>query len=286
VLPYLLSLATDEQKQRWLPGMASGEQLWAIAMTEPGTGSDLQGISTAARRAGEDWVLSGAKTFISSGTSADLIIVAARTDPDAGPAGFSLFVVERGMPGFTTGRQLEKIGLHAQDTAELFFDNVVVPQANLLGTEGHGLFHLFNNLVHERIGIVSGSYAAARQVFEDTRKYSRERNAFGRPIGDFQNTRFVLAEIATELDVAEAYVDKMVLAYNAGGVDQVDAAKGKYYLSELQKSVVDRCLQFFGGYGYMLEYPIARAYLDTRIQTIYGGTTEIMKEIIGRDLAS
>jgi alkylation response protein AidB-like acyl-CoA dehydrogenase len=286
VLPYLLSLATDEQKQRWLPGMASGEQLWAIAMTEPGTGSDLQGISTAARRAGEDWVLSGAKTFISSGTSADLIIVAARTDPDAGPAGFSLFVVERGMPGFTTGRQLEKIGLHAQDTAELFFDNVVVPQANLLGTEGHGLFHLFNNLVHERIGIVSGSYAAARQVFEDTRKYSRERNAFGRPIGDFQNTRFVLAEIATELDVAEAYVDKMVLAYNAGGVDQVDAAKGKYYLSELQKSVVDRCLQFFGGYGYMLEYPIARAYLDTRIQTIYAGTTEIMKEIIGRDLAS
>jgi alkylation response protein AidB-like acyl-CoA dehydrogenase len=286
VLPYLLSLATDEQKQRWLPGMASGEQLWAIAMTEPGTGSDLQGISTAARRAGEDWVLSGAKTFISSGTSADLIIVAARTDPDAGPAGFSLFVVERGMPGFTTGRQLEKIGLHAQDTAELFFDNVVVPQANLLGTEGHGLFHLFNNLVHERIGIVSGSYAAARQVFEDTRKYSRERNAFGRPIGDFQNTRFVLAKIATELDVAEAYVDKMVLAYNAGGVDQVDAAKGKYYLSELQKSVVDRCLQFFGGYGYMLEYPIARAYLDTRIQTIYAGTTEIMKEIIGRDLAS
>ncbi|AJE80432.1 acyl-CoA dehydrogenase domain-containing protein [Streptomyces albus] len=286
VLHYLTDLTTPEQRRRWLPGFATGDVIGALAMTEPGTGSDLQGIRTTAVRDGDAWVLNGQKTFISSGSSADLVIVAARTDPDAGSRGFSLFVVEDGMPGFTRGRKLAKIGLHAQDTAELFFTDVRVPAANLLGGEGRGLANLMSHLPRERMGIVVQAMAGARAVFEDTRRYVFDRRAFGSAVGDFQATRFALAEMATELDVAQAFADQCVLAYNAGELTPVDAAKGKWWISELQKRIVDRCLQLHGGYGYMTEYPVARAFVDTRVQTIYAGTTEIMKEIIGRDLAS
>ncbi|GAA2862211.1 acyl-CoA dehydrogenase family protein [Pseudonocardia halophobica] len=289
VLSYLLDLTDDEQKKRWLAPMARGEKLGALAMTEPGTGSDLQGIRTVARRDGDgpdaDWILNGQKTFISSALSADFVIVAVRTDPEAGSRGFSLLVVEDGMEGFERGRKLAKVGLHGQDTGELFFTDVRVPAANLIGVEGHGMMHLMSHLPQERLGLVATGYTAARAVYEHTARYCFERKAFGQDIGDFQNTRFVLAEMETELDVAEAFVDKSVLAFNAGELSPTDAAKGKWFLTELQKRVVDRCVQLHGGYGYMLEYPVARAFVDSRIQTIYGGTTEIMKELIGRDIA-
>lgn len=282
VLGYLTDLTTEEQKQRWLPAFAAGQLIAAIGMTEPGAGSDLRGIRTTARRDGADWILNGSKTFISSGTNADLVIVAARTESEAG--GFSLFAVEAGMGGFERGRKLDKVGLHAQDTAELFFHDVQVPAENLIGTEGRGLAHLMVNLPRERLGIIASAYAFARSVYDLTRDYCFERKAFGNRIGDLQHIRFVLAEISTELDVAEAYLDRCIRAFNAGTLTPVDAAKGKWYLSELQTRTVDRCVQLHGGYGYMLEYPVARAFIDSRVQTIYGGTTEIMKEIIGRDL--
>lgn len=285
VLRYLLGLSTDEQKQRWLPRFATGEVIGALAMTEPGAGSDLKGIRTSAVRAGDDWILNGQKTFISSGITADLVIVAARTDPEGGSRGFTLFVVESGMPGFERGRKLDKMGLACQDTAELFFDQVRVPGANLLGELGGGLGHMMSHLPSERLGAAVSGLTGARAIFSETRDYCFERRAFGQPIGDFQHVRFELAELQTAMDVAECFVDRMVLAFNAGELTAVDAAKGKWWMTELQKNVVDRCLQLFGGYGYMNEYPVARAYVDTRIQTIYGGTTAIMKEIIGRDLA-
>ncbi|MET9486515.1 acyl-CoA dehydrogenase family protein [Nocardia sp. NPDC006630] len=285
VLHYLLDLTTEEQQQRWLPGFATGEIIGALAMTEPGAGSDLRGIRTEARQDGADWILNGQKTFISSGIMADVVIVAARTDPAGGTGAFTLFVVERDMPGFERGRKLAKIGLPGQDTAELFFDNVRVPSANVLGGVGRGLQNLMSHLPRERLGISAGAIALSRAIFEVTREYCFTRTAFGKPIGDNQHVRFELAEMATELDIVEAYVDKSVHAYNAGTLTPVDAAKGKWYTSELQKRVVDRCLQLHGGYGYMSEYPVGRAYTDTRVQTIYAGTTEIMKEIIGRDLA-
>lgn len=286
VLAYLLDLTTDEQKKRWLAPFARGEMLGALAMTEPGTGSDLQGIRTSARRDGDGWVLDGSKTFISSALSADFVIVAARTDPEAGSRGFSLFVVERDMYGFRRGRRLEKVGLHAQDTGELFFDSVRLPAENLIGTEGHGLMHLMSHLPQERLGLISSAVTAARAVYEHTARYCFERQAFGQAIGDFQNSRFVLAEMETELEVAESWTDRAVLAFNRGELTPVEAAKGKWYLTELQKRITDRCVQLHGGYGFMLEYPVARAFADGRIQTIYGGTTEIMKEIVGRDIAA
>jgi alkylation response protein AidB-like acyl-CoA dehydrogenase len=286
VLHYLLDLTNDEQKQRWLPGFASGELIGALAMTEPGTGSDLKGIHTTAKRDGDTWILNGQKTFISSGIMSDLVVVAARTDPEGGSRGFSLFVVERDTPGFERGRQLEKIGLPAQDTAELFFNNAVVPGDNLLGEEGRGLPYLMSHLPRERLGVSAKAIATTRAIYEITAEYCRQRNAFGKPLTANQHIRFELADMATEIDVATAYVDQSVLAYNAGELTDVDAAKGKWFISELQKRVIDRCLQLHGGYGYMAEYPVARAFVDTRIQTIYGGTTEIMKEIIGRDIAS
>ena len=285
IIPYICDLGTEEQKQRWLPGMAGGELICAIAMTEPGTGSDLQGIKTTAVRDRDHWVLNGQKTFITNGIHADLVIVAARTDPGAGSRGYSLFVVERDMDGFTRGRKLKKVGLAGQDTAELSFVDVRVPAANLLGTEGRGLMHLMERLPRERLSIAVGAIASARAAYEWTKTYVFERKAFGRSVGDFQNTRFVLAEILTELDVTQTYVDQAVLALNAGDLTAVEAAQAKWWASELQKRVVDRCVQLHGGYGYMMEYPIARAYVDSRIQTIYGGTTEIMKEIIGREIA-
>ncbi|GAB3141393.1 acyl-CoA dehydrogenase family protein [Amycolatopsis stemonae] len=285
IVPYIADLGTEEQKRRWLTGMARGELIGAIAMTEPGAGSDLQGVRTTAVREGDEWVVNGQKTFITSGINADFVIVVARTDPDAGSRGFSLIVVETGTPGFTRGRKLDKVGLRAQDTAELYFDNVRVPAANLLGTEGRGFVHLMERLPLERLSIGTAALASAEAIFAETKRYCFERKAFGKAIGDFQNTRFVLAEIATELDVTRAYHDSAVLALNEDRLSVVDAAKAKWWMTELQKRVIDRCVQLHGGYGYMLEYPVARAFVDSRIQTIYGGTTEIMKEIIGRDLA-
>jgi alkylation response protein AidB-like acyl-CoA dehydrogenase len=284
VAPYLVSLATPEQQQRWLPGFASGDLIGAIAMSEPGAGSDLAGVRTHAESDGGDWVLSGSKTFISSGINADLVIVVTRTDPTAGHRGFSLLVVERDMPGFTRGRNLEKIGQKSQDTAELFFDQVRVPAANVLGQQGRGFYHLMHNLPAERLSIAVSAVAGARAIFTETVAYAKNRTAFGQPIGAFQHNRFVLAELDTELDIAQVYVDRCLEAVVAGELTAVEAAKAKWWTTELQKRVVDACVQLHGGYGYMLEYPVARAYLDARVQTIYGGTTEIMKEIIGRDL--
>ncbi|MEU7941451.1 acyl-CoA dehydrogenase family protein [Microbispora bryophytorum] len=281
--PYMVDLTDDEQKQRWLPGFASGELITAIGMTEPGAGSDLQGIRTTAVREGDHYVVNGQKTFITNGINSDLVVVVAKTDPSAGARGTSLLVVERGMEGFTRGRNLEKVGMHAQDTAELFFDNVRVPVANLLGgEEGQGFFQLMNNLPQERLSIAVAAVAAAETVLEETIEYCRNRTAFGRSIGKFQNTRFLLAELATEVEIARHYVDKCVRALNVKELTAVDAAKAKWWTTELQNKVIDRCVQLHGGYGYMLEYPVAKAWLDSRVQTIYGGTTEIMKEIIGR----
>jgi alkylation response protein AidB-like acyl-CoA dehydrogenase len=284
VAPYLITLGSPEQQQRWLPGFAAGDLIGAIAMSEPGAGSDLAGVRTHAERDGGDWILSGSKTFISSGINADLVIVVTRTDPTAGHRGFSLLVVERDMPGFTRGRNLEKIGQKSQDTAELFFDQVRVPAANVLGQEGRGFYHLMHNLPAERLSIAVSAVAGARAVFDETVTYAKNRTAFGQPIGAFQHNRFVLAELDTELDVARVYVDRCLEAVTVGELTAVEAAKAKWWTTELQKRVVDACVQLHGGYGYMLEYPVARAYLDARVQTIYGGTTEIMKEIIGRDL--
>ena len=284
VAPYLLTLTTDEQKARWLPPFVSGEMITAIAMTEPGAGSDLQGLRTTARRDGDDWLLSGSKTFITNGINADLVLVVARTDPDAGARGFSLLAVERGMPGFERGRNLAKVGMKAQDTAELFFDEVRVPAANLVGQEGRGFMHLMDALPQERLSIAVVAVASARAVFDLTLEYCKGRTAFGTPIGSFQHNRFVLAELATEIEVAETYLEKAVLEHNAGRFDVQDAAMAKWWTTELQQRVVDRCVQLHGGYGYMLEYPVAKAFVDARVQTIYGGTTEVMKEIIGRSL--
>ncbi|MFC4013336.1 acyl-CoA dehydrogenase family protein [Nonomuraea purpurea] len=281
--PYVVELTDDEQKRRWLPGFAAGELITAIAMSEPGAGSDLQGIRTTAVRDGDHYVVNGQKTFITNGINADLVVVVAKTDPDAGAKGTTLLVVERGMEGFGRGRNLDKIGMKAQDTAELFFDNVRVPVANRLGSkDGEGFVQLMNNLPQERLSIAVGAVAAAEAVLEQTIEYCKGRQAFGRSIGSFQNTRFVLAELATETEIARHYVDKCILALNAGELSAVDAAKAKWWTTELQTKVIDRCLQLHGGYGYMMEYPVAKAWIDSRVQTIYGGTTEIMKEIIGR----
>ncbi|MGW6275989.1 acyl-CoA dehydrogenase family protein [Kribbella sp. NPDC055071] len=281
---YLLDYATDEQKARWLPGFCSGELITAIAMTEPGAGSDLQGIQTTARRDGDHYVLSGQKTFISNGILADLVIVVAKTDPAAGAQGISLLVVERGMPGFERGRNLDKIGLKAQDTAELFFDEVRVPVENLLGEEGKGFTYLMEKLPQERVTFAVVAAVACENVLAETLRYVKDRKAFGRPIGSFQHSRFVLAELATETQIARVFVDRCIQELNAGTLTVAEVAMAKWWTTELQQRVVDRCLQLHGGYGFMTEYPIAKAYLDTRAQTIYGGTTEIMKEIIGRTM--
>jgi alkylation response protein AidB-like acyl-CoA dehydrogenase len=283
-IPYLVDLGTDEQKTRWLPGMATGDVIGAIAMTEPGAGSDLQGIRTTAVRDGGDYIVNGAKTFITNGIHADLVIVVARTDPDAGSSGISLIVVERDAPGFTRGRKLDKLGLHGQDTAELFFDDVRVPANNVLGTIGGGFVHLMERLPRERLSIAVQAVGAARAAIAWTLEYTLQRHAFGKPIAAFQNTQFELATAVTEVDVLEAYIDKATLSLNDGTLSAVDAAKAKLWATEVQNRVIDRCLQLFGGYGYMNEYPIARAFADARVQTIYGGTSEIMKTIIGRDL--
>ena len=284
VVPYLSSLGTPEQKRRWLPGCVSGETITAVAMTEPDAGSDLQGIRTSAVDKGDHYVVNGSKTFISNGAMADLVVVVARTGAEPGHRGLSLLVLERGMAGFERGRNLSKVGMAAQDTSELFFDDVVVPKENLLGEEGAGFVYLMQNLPQERLSIATMAAAACEAVLEMCLDYVKEREAFGRPIGTFQNTRFTIAEIATEARVARVFVDDCVRLHNAGELDAQGASMAKWWTTELQKKVVDQGVQLFGGYGYMREYPIAQAFLDSRVQTIYGGTTEIQKEIIGRSL--
>ena len=282
VAPYLIELTTEEQKQRWLPRFCTGELITAIAMTEPGTGSDLQGIQTRAVRDGDDYVINGQKTFITNGIMSDLVIVVCRTDPDAGAHGFSLIVVERDTPGFERGRNLEKIGMSAQDTAELSFTDVRVPATNLIGEEGKGFIHLMQNLPRERMSIAVAATAGAEKVLAETIDYVKERTAFGKPLAKLQTIRFTVAEMATKLAVTRAFVDRCITELGEGALGPSDASMAKYWASETAKEVIDSCLQLHGGYGYMKEYPVAKAYLDSRVQTIYGGTTEIMKEIIGR----
>ncbi|MDG1266686.1 MAG: acyl-CoA dehydrogenase family protein [Ilumatobacter sp.] len=283
--PYFIEYCTDEQRARWLPGIASGELITAIAMTEPGTGSDLQSIATTAVRDGDEWVVNGAKTFITNGINSDLVVVACRTgNPNDGNDSMSLLVIERGMPGFERGRNLDKIGQHSADTAELFFSDVRVPATNVLGEIGNAFKYLSFNLAQERLSIGLYGVAAARAALDWTIEYVKERTAFGKPISSFQNTKFVLAEIATEIDVTQPFIDQCVVKLNAGELSPADAAKSKLWGSELQKRTTDRCLQLFGGYGYMTEYSIGPAYADARISTIYGGTSEIMKTIISKDV--
>ncbi|GAA0448109.1 acyl-CoA dehydrogenase family protein [Streptomyces stramineus] len=282
--PYLTGLATEEQKRRWLPGFCTGETITAIAMTEPGAGSDLQGIRTSAEDRGDHWLLNGSKTFISNGILADLVIVVARTTPEGGAKGLSLLVVERGTPGFERGRNLDKIGQKAQDTAELFFHDVRVPKENLLGERDGAFVHLMTHLAQERMNIAVAGIAAAEHLLELTTAYVKEREAFGRPLAKLQHIRFEIAEMATECAVTRAFLDRCITDHAAGELDAVHASMAKWWATELQKRVADRCLQLHGGYGYMAEYPVAKAFTDGRIQTIYGGTTEIMKEIIGRSL--
>ena len=282
--PYILAYGTEEQKERWLPGVAAGEKIMAIAMTEPRTGSDLAGVRTTAIRTGDHYVLNGSKTFITNGLLSDLVIVVAKTDPPAGRKGISLLVVERGMAGFRRGRKLEKIGMHAQDTAELFFENVEVPVDNLLGAEGKGFGYLMSNLPQERLCIAIKAVAACQFAVATTLTYCKERTAFGQPIGSFQNSRFKLAEMQTETEIAQVFLDRCIEELNAGKLSNETAAMAKWWTTELEGRVLDQCVQLHGGYGYMLEYPIARAYVDARVQRIYGGTNEIMKEIIGRSM--
>jgi alkylation response protein AidB-like acyl-CoA dehydrogenase len=276
-LPYFLRGTTDEQKARWLPGLASGELISAIAMTEPAIGSDLAGMKTTAIRDGDHYVVNGSKTFITNGINADVVITAVKTDPAERHRGMSLIVIER-------GRNLEKVGLHSQDTAELFFDDVHVPVENLLGEEGTGFVQLVENLPQERLSVAIAGQAAAAQALEWTLEYVKDRHAFGQPVGSFQNSRFKLAEMHTEIELGWAFLDRCVETHNRSELTVEDAAMAKWWCTELQKRVVDECVQLHGGYGYMLEYPIARAYVDARVQTIYAVTTEIMKEIIGRSL--
>jgi alkylation response protein AidB-like acyl-CoA dehydrogenase len=283
-LPYFLSYCDEAQRERWLGPIAAGELITALAMTEPGIGSDLAGISTRALRDGDHYVLDGAKTFITNGINADLVIVAVKTDPTERHRGISLLVVERGMEGFERGRNLEKLGQHAQDTAELSLADVRVPAENLLGKEGEGFRYLVSNLPQERLSIAASAVAAAEAALGWTLEYVRERHAFGQPIGSFQSSRFTLAELRTETEIARAYIDRCAQALDARELTAEDAAMAKWWCTELQGRVVDRCLQLFGGYGYVLEYPIARAYADARVTRIYGGANEIMKEIVGRSM--
>jgi len=279
VLNYLLRHADEEQSKRWLPGFVTGETIGAIAMTEPGAGSDLRGIKSTAVRVDGGWLINGSKTFITSGILADLVIVFAKTEDS-----FSLFVVEEGMPGFTRGRKLDKVGLHAQDTAELFFENVVVPAENLLGEVGDGLRYLKQSLPLERLGIAIAGQASAEAVLQWTIDYVKERTAFGKRIADFQQPAHQLAQLRTAIEVSRSYLDRCVLEFNAGTLTAVDAAKAKAWATQLQHDVIDAGVQLHGGYGYMMEYPVARAFIDARVQRIYGGTNEIMMEIVQKDI--
>jgi alkylation response protein AidB-like acyl-CoA dehydrogenase len=282
--PYIYHYGSEEQKRTWLPRMAKGEVIAAIAMTEPGTGSDLQGVRTTALRKGNELVVNGQKTFITNGGMADLVIVVAKTDTTAGAKGVTLVLVEADRAGFTRGRNLKKIGQNAQDTAELFFEDVRIPPSNILGEEGRGFAQLMNQLPRERLLVTIGAVAMMEAALGWTVDYTRERKAFGKAIAEFQNTRFKLAEVKTETTVARVFLDHSLQLFLEGKLDATKAAMGKWWVTELEQKVLDTCLQLFGGYGYMLEYPIARAYADARVHRIYAGTTEIMKELVARSL--
>lgn len=282
VAPYISQFGTEEQKRRWLPGLVSGQTIAAIAMSEPNTGSDVAAVQTTAVRHAHHYLLNGQKTFISNGILNDLVIVAAKTNPQAGAKGVSLIVVERNMAGYERGRNLDKIGMHAQDTAELFFHDVHVPFDNLIGQENMGFIYLMQRLPQERLTIAVGAIAAAEIALEWTVAYCQQRTAFGRPIGKFQNSRFKLAEMKTEIEIGRTFVDHCITLHNRGDLSVEQAAMAKWWTTDLQVRVIDQCLQLHGGYGYMMEYPIAKAYIDSRAQKIYGGSNEIMKEIIGR----
>ena len=289
--PYVVDLGTDEQKQRWLPGMASGDLICAIAMTEPSGGSDLAALRTTAVRDGDwasgangDWIVNGSKTFITNGYQADLVIVATRTDPSKGAKGITLFMVENGMPGFSRGRKLDKVGQEESDTAELFFDDVRVSDANRIGEEGMGFIAMMQRLPQERIGAAISNTSHAAQILTETIAYAKERKAFGQPIGSFQHNKFKLAELVTKIEVTQAYVDDCVAAHADGRLTAVDAAKAKWWSAQVQNDVLDECVQLYGGYGFMNEYRVARAWRDARVTKIWAGSNEIMKELIGRDL--
>ncbi|MCF8466460.1 MAG: acyl-CoA dehydrogenase family protein [Sneathiella sp.] len=282
--PYILHYGTEEQKKNYLPRMARGEIIGAIAMTEPGAGSDLQGVKTRAVKDGDDYIINGSKTFITNGYMSDLVIVVTKTDPTAGAKGTTLFLVEAGTPGFEKGRNLEKLGLKAQDTAELFFDDVRVPASNMLGGEGKGFFCLMQELAWERLQIAIGATATMEAVLEETIEYTKDRSAFGKNIIQFQNTRFKLAEQKTQVQIARVFVDKCIEELLKGKLDVATAAMAKYWCSDLENKVIDECLQLHGGYGFMWEFRVARSYADARVQRIYGGTNEIMKELIAREL--
>lgn len=282
VAPYIFKYGSDEQKSRWLPKMASGELIGAIAMTEPGTGSDLQAVKTTCIKDGDNYILNGQKVFITNGYMCDLVVVVVKTDPEQGASGTSLVVVEAGMEGFTKGRKLKKVGLKAQDTSELFFENVIIPKENLLGQEGMGFAYLMSELVQERLLIAMGAVSACERILHHTIEYVKNREAFGRPISKFQNTRFKLAELATETKIGRSFVDDCLTKHMKKELDVTTAAMAKLWTTDLQVKLVDECLQLHGGYGYMLEYPVAKAFVDSRIQKIYGGTNEIMKELISR----
>lgn len=283
-LPYFLEFCTEEQAARWLPGIASGETILALAMTEPSTGSDVAAIRTTAIRDGDELLINGAKTFITNGLNADLVVTAVKTDPDAGRKGLSLVVIDADREGFSRGEKLRKVGQHAADTSELFFDDLRVPVDNILGEIDRGFYMLMENLAQERLAIAVQATAQARRSFEQAVAYATEREAFGRPIGSFQANRFTLAEMRAEVELGETYVDRCVIALVQGELDATEAAQAKWWTTEMCQRVVDRSLQLHGGYGYMTEYAVARAWVDSRIQTIYGGTTEVMKEIVGRSL--
>ena len=284
VAPYLLELTTPEQKERWLPRFCTGEIVTAIAMTEPGGGSDLAALRTTAVRDGDDYVLDGSKTFITNGYSADLVLVAARTDPAKSAKGITLFAVEAGMQGFTRGRKLDKVGQTESDTAELFFDGVRVPTSNVVGEVDRGFIHMMERLVQERIGASVSNIAHASQILRETVEYVKERKAFGQSVGSFQHNKFKVAELVTQVDVTQAFVDACVLEHCAGELSAVDAAKAKWWSAQVQNDVLDECVQLHGGYGYMNEYRVARAWRDARVTKIWAGSNEIMKELIGRDL--
>lgn len=282
--PYLVDLTTDEQKARWLPKWVTGEMVTAIAMTEPGTGSDLKSIRTVACRDGDDFLISGAKTYVTNGILADLVVVAAKTDPDAGHRGISLIAVERGRPGFERGRNLDKIGMKAQDTAELFFDEVRVPRANLIGVEGRGFYHLMGGLVQERLGCAVTSAAYLERVLRLTSDYARTRQVYGQPLGALQHTGFVLAEVKAAADVCRVYTDWAITEHIAGRLTAEQAAVAKMFVTEQQWEATDKCLQLFGGAGYMNEYEIARIWRDTRVQRILAGSSEVMRHIVSRSM--
>jgi acyl-CoA dehydrogenase len=285
-VPYILNFGTEEQKQKYVPGCISGEIVTAIAMTEPGAGSDLQGIKTTAVRDGDHYVINGSKTFITNGQHADVVILVAKTDPQQGAAGISLFLVEAGTPGFEKGTNLEKLGMKAQDTSELFFNDARIPAENLLGEEGQGFVYLMQELPQERLQIALVAVASMESVLSYTIDYVKERKAFGKNIASFQNTQFKLAELDSEVTAQRVFLDRCLELHIEGKLDAVTAAKAKMLTTDLQGKVIDECLQLHGGYGFMWEYPVTRAYADARVQRIFGGTNEIMKLIIGRSLVS